>query len=194
MIVLAATNNAHKLSEFKAILEPMGYKVISINELNINIDPEENGSTFEENSVIKATEFMKSAGMPVISDDSGLAVDYLSGAPGVYSARYAPGSDMDRVNKLLENMKNAENRTARFVSAVTMAFPDGRIITALGECFGEITYAPAGENGFGYDPVFYVKEFGKTFAELTPDQKNSISHRSRALKKLKEMLDKSKYV
>lgn len=188
MKVLAATNNKHKLTEFKAILTPLGYEVVSINELNIALDPEETGSTFEENAIIKATEFMKAAKMPVISDDSGLAVDYLNGAPGIYSARYAPGSDIDRVNKLLLDMQNATNRSAKFISAVAMAFPNDKVVCAIGEVHGEITHAPKGENGFGYDPVFYVKEFEKTFAQLSADEKNAMSHRGRALRKLKEIL------
>ncbi len=184
MKILAATNNAHKLREFSQILSPLGFEVISIKEMGIDIDPEENGKTFEENALIKAKAFSKEAGIPVIADDSGLEVIALNLEPGVYSARYAPGSDSDRVNKLLENMKNITDRTARFVSAVVIAYPDGKTITARGECYGTITESPKGENGFGYDPVFYVKEFDKTFAELTADEKNQLSHRGKALENL----------
>lgn len=188
MKVLAATNNDHKVREFRQILTPLGYEPVTPKELGINIDPEENGETFEENAVIKAEAFAKEAGIPVIADDSGLETDFLNGGPGVYSARYAPGSDADRVNKLLDVMKDAENRAARFVSAIAMIFPDGRKICVRGECHGVIARQPAGENGFGYDPVFFVEDYGKTFAQLTADEKNSISHRGRALAALEERL------
>ncbi len=188
MKILAATNNEHKLREFSQILTPYGFEVISIKDAGIDIDPEENGKTFEENALIKATAFSEASGLPVISDDSGLEVMALDLAPGVYSARYAPGSDKDRVNKLLENMKGITDRTARFVSALVIVFPDGKTLEARGECYGIITESPAGENGFGYDPVFYVEKFGKTFAELTADEKNSISHRGEAFKKLCQKL------
>ena len=190
MKVLAATNNEHKVREFRQILTPLGYEPVTPKELGINIDPEENGTTFEENALIKAEAFAKEAGIPVIADDSGLETDFLDGGPGVYSARYAPGSDKDRVNKLLDVMKDTENRGARFVSAVAMIFPDGRKICVRGECPGVIARQPAGENGFGYDPVFFVESFGKTFAELTADEKNSISHRGRALEALEKELKK----
>lgn len=188
MKVLAATNNDHKVREFRQILTPLGYEPVTPKELGINIDPEENGETFEENAVIKAEAFAKEAGIPVIADDSGLETDFLNGGPGVYSARYAPGSDADRVNKLLDVMKDTENRAARFVSAIAMIFPDGRKICVRGECHGVIARQPAGENGFGYDPVFFVEDYGKTFAQLTADEKNSISHRGRALAALEERL------
>ena len=188
MKILAATNNEHKLREFSQILTPYGFEVISIKDAGIDIDPEENGKTFEENALIKATAFSEASGLPVISDDSGLEVMALDLAPGVYSARYAPGSDKDRVNKLLENMKGLTNRTARFVSALVIAFPDGKTLEARGECYGRITESPAGENGFGYDPVFYVEKFGKTFAELTMEEKNSISHRGKAVRKMAALL------
>ena len=154
MKILAATNNEHKFREFSQILTPYGFEVISIKDAGIDIDPEENGKTFEENALIKATAFSEASGLPVISDDSGLEVMALDLAPGVYSARYAPGSDKDRVNKLLENMKGITDRTARFVSALVIVFPDGKTLEARGECYGIITESPAGENGFGYDPVF----------------------------------------
>lgn len=190
MKVLAATNNEHKVREFRQILSPLGYETVTPRELGIKLDPEENGTTFEENAVIKAEAFAKEAGIPVIADDSGLETDFLDGGPGVYSARYAQGSDKDRVNKLLEVMKETENRGARFVSAVAMIFPDGRKICVRGECEGVIAKSPAGENGFGYDPVFFVNQFGKTFAQLSADEKNSISHRGRALAALENELKK----
>ena len=188
MKVLAATGNKGKIREFSEILTPLGFEVVSPKDIGVDIDPEENGLTFAENSLIKATAFMKEAKMPVIADDSGLAVDFLDGAPGIYSARYAEGTDSDRCDKLLRNMADAKDRKARFISAVTMVFPDGKIVQAEGVCEGEIAFNPVGENGFGYDPVFYIAEFNKTIAQMTSDEKNSISHRGKALRLLSEKL------
>lgn len=188
MKVLAATNNEHKLREFREILSPLGYEIVSPKELGITADPDETGETFEENAKIKAEAFAEVSKMAVLADDSGLETDFLNGGPGVYSARYAEGSDADRVNKLLEVMGNSENRGARFVSVIVMIFDDGRTVTARGECEGKIAMKPSGENGFGYDPVFYVESYGKTFSELTADEKNKISHRGRALEHLVSML------
>lgn len=188
MKILAATNNAHKISEFSEILSPLGIEVVSPNSLGISADPEENGTTFEENARIKAQAFLEKAGLPVLADDSGLEVKALDGAPGVRSARYAYGSDMDRVHKLLNALCEKADRSARFVSVLALAFPDGRILTARGECPGIISHKPIGENGFGYDPVFFVEQYGKTFAELTSKQKNKISHRGKAFEALKKQL------
>ncbi len=186
MKILAATNNAHKLREFSEILSPLGFEVISAGDVGIAIDPEENGLTFEENVLIKANAFCEVSNMPVIADDSGLEVIALDLQPGIHSARYCEGSDTDRVNKLLANMEGLTDRTARFVSVVAIVYPDGKTVTARGECYGKITDSPIGENGFGYDPVFYVEQFAKTFGELTADEKNQISHRGAALKNLCE--------
>lgn len=188
MKVLAATGNKGKIREFSQILAPLGFETVSPKDIGIDIDPEETGTTFSENAKIKALAFMQVSDMPVIADDSGLAVDFLGGAPGIYSARYAEGSDADRCAKLLKNMEGAENRTARFVSAVAMVFPDGKTVEAEGACEGEITLAPAGENGFGYDPVFYIPSMGKTIAQMSADEKNAISHRGKALRLLAEKL------
>ena len=188
MKILAATNNAHKISEVSEILSPLGIEVVSPNSLGISADPEENGTTFEENARIKAQAFLEKAGLPVLADDSGLEVKALDGAPGVHSARYAYGSDMDRVHKLLNALCEKADRSARFVSVLALAFPDGRILTARGECPGIISHKPIGENGFGYDPVFFVEQYGKTFAELTSKQKNKISHRGKAFEALKKQL------
>lgn len=188
MKILAATNNAHKLREFSEILTPLGFEVVSVKDCGITVNPEENGKTFEENALIKARAFSAAAKIPVISDDSGLEVFALDMHPGVFSARYAPGSDEDRVRFLLEKMKNKTDRRARFVSVVVIVYPDGREIIARGECFGEITTTPSGENGFGYDPVFFAEQFGKTFAMLTAEEKNEVSHRGMALRALKEKL------
>ena len=184
MIVCAASNNAGKLKELRRILERMGHEVKSLRELGITLDPEETGTTFEENSFLKADAVMKASGLPVLADDSGLMVDALDGAPGVYSARYGhKASDKERTAYLLENMKDVpeERRGAKFVCVITCLFPDGRKIVARGECPGVIARAPHGENGFGYDPVFYLPELGMTYAELPSEQKNAISHRARAL-------------
>ena len=188
MKILAATNNAHKISEFSEILSPLGIAVVSPHSLGISADPEENGTTFEENARIKAQAFLEKAGLPVLADDSGLEVKALDGAPGVHSARYAYGSDMDRVHKLLNALCEKADRSARFVSVLALALPDGRILTARGECPGLLSHKPIGETGFGYDPVFFVEQYGKTFAELTSKQKNKISHRGKAFEALKKQL------
>ena len=190
MKLLAATGNKHKIKEISRILSPLGYEVITPAELGIDIDPEETGTTFLENATIKAVAFAALADIPVLADDSGLEVDILDGAPGIYSSRYAEGTDADRVAKLLKNMEGKTDRTARFVCEAVMIFPDGTTVNARGECGGAIADAPAGSGGFGYDPVFYVDSFGKTMAELTEDEKNSISHRGNALKNLRKILEK----
>ncbi len=190
MKIITATGNKNKIREFSQILVPLGFEPVSPETLGIDIDPEETGETFLENAYIKAEAFMKASLLPAIADDSGLSVDALGGAPGVYSARYAKGSDSDRCAKLLRNLENVTDRSAHFVSAVAIVFPDGRKFDAVGKCSGEITYAPAGENGFGYDPVFFLPEFNKTMAEISADQKNSISHRGKALRLLAEKLEK----
>ncbi len=188
--VVAATNNKNKLREFIEILAPLGYKVISLKEVGIEIDIEETGSTFEENSLIKAKAIMEATGKAALADDSGLVVDALGGEPGIYSARYCEGTDSDRVAYLLEKMKDIPDtrRTARFVSVVTLCFPDGDVIQARGTCEGLITREPKGENGFGYDPVFYVEQYKKTLAEVSADKKNAISHRGNALFELQKQL------
>lgn len=188
MKILAATGNKGKIREFSQILTPLGFETVSPNDLGLDLDPDETGKTFAENAKIKAIAFMQASNMPVIADDSGLMVDYLDGAPGVYSARYAEGSDADRYKKLLKNMTDAENRSARFVSSVCMVFPDGKTIEAEGTCEGVIAHFPSGENGFGYDPVFYIPSMGKTIAEMSADEKNAISHRGKALRLLAEKL------
>ncbi len=187
MKIIAATKNKNKLREFGEILK--GFEIISQEEAGIDIDVEETGTTFEENSRLKAEAIFKATGIPAIADDSGLCVDALDGAPGVYSARYG-GEGLDdegRVQLLLKNMENVpdEKRTARFVCVITMV-SSGGVITAKGECEGVINHAPKGKNGFGYDPVFYMKEYGKTTAEMSPDEKNAVSHRGKALKIFEE--------
>ena len=188
--IVAATNNKNKLREFKEILSPLGYQIVSLDELGIKIEVEETGKTFEENSLLKAKAILEATGMASLADDSGLEVDALGGEPGIYSARYCEGSDADRVAYLLDKMKDVPDtkRTARFVSAITLCFTDGDIVTARGTCEGTIAHSPAGENGFGYDPIFYIESYGKTFAQLSPDQKNMISHRGNALSELQRQL------
>ena len=184
MKVILASKNAHKLEELSAILGQLGFEIALESEYGLDIEVEETGTTFEENSFLKADAVMKASGLPVLADDSGLMVDALDGAPGVYSARYGhKASDKERTAYLLENMKDVpeERRGAKFVCVITCLFPDGRKIVARGECPGVIARAPHGENGFGYDPVFYLPELGMTYAELPSEQKNAISHRARAL-------------
>ena len=196
MIVCAASNNAGKLKELRRILERMGHEVKSLRELGINLDPEETGTTFAENARIKARAVMEASGLPAIADDSGLCVDALNGAPGVYSARYG-GLDDDaaRCRLLLQNMRGSMTRAAHFHTSVVCLFPDGTELTAEGECPGTIAYAPMGDGGFGYDPVFFVPGLRKTFAQLTAEEKNAISHRGNALRafavELKEYLEKN---
>ena len=184
MKVILASKNQHKLTELSAILSQLGFEIALESEYGLDIDVEETGTTFEENSFLKADAVMKASGLPVLADDSGLMVDALDGAPGVYSARYGhKASDKERTAYLLENMKDVpeERRGAKFVCVITCLFPDGRKIVARGECPGVIARAPHGENGVGYDPVFYLPELGMTYAELPSEQKNAISHRARAL-------------
>ena len=184
MKVILASKNQHKLTELSAILSQLGFEIALESEYGLDIDVEETGTTFEENSFLKADAVMKASGLPVLADDSGLMVDALDGAPGVYSARYGhKASDKERTAYLLENMKDVpeERRGAKFVCVITCLFPDGRKIVARGECPGVIARASHGENGFGYDPVFYLPELGMTYAELPSEQKNAISHRARAL-------------
>ncbi|MGN0980497.1 MAG: XTP/dITP diphosphatase [Candidatus Avoscillospira sp.] len=184
MKLVLASKNPHKLLEMQTILGRLGLEVILESQAGVDVEVEETGTTFEENALLKATAVMKASGMAAIADDSGLMVDALDGAPGVYSARYGGlDSDAARTQLLLEHMKDVPDgrRTARFVSAIACALPDGRIVTARGTCEGVITRQPAGENGFGYDPVFYVPSLGKTFAQTAAEEKNAISHRGNAL-------------
>ena len=194
MKFVLASHNQGKLAEMQRILGQLGVEVVLQSELGLALEPEETGTTFTENARIKAEAVMQASGLPAIADDSGLCVDALNGAPGVYSARYG-GEGLDdtgRYRLLLENMKGQMPRTAKFVSVITCCFPNGDVLTARGECPGTIAFAPQGEGGFGYDPVFFVPPLKKTFAQLTAEEKNAISHRGKALEvfqvKLKEYL------
>ncbi len=196
MKVILASKNAHKLEELSAILGQLGFEIALESEYGLDIEVEETGTTFEENSRLKAEAVMKASGLPVLADDSGLMVDALGGAPGVYSARYGhKSSDAERTAYLLENMIDVpdEARTAKFVCVITCLWPDGRKIVARGECPGRILHEVHGSNGFGYDPVFFVPEKGKTFAELLPGEKNAISHRARALAEFCRLYKESGY-
>lgn len=195
--LIFATGNENKVKEIRIILEDCGYEILSLKDAGIDIEIEENGSTFEENAIIKASEISHITGCLVLADDSGLEVDYLDKEPGIYSARYE-GVDTPysiKNQKILDRLSGVANdkRSARFVCAIAAAFPDGRVITKIGTIEGRISYAPAGENGFGYDPIFYVPELKKTTAELTPAEKNEISHRGKALRLIKEELLKKSY-
>ena len=183
MKLVLASKNPKKLAEMNRILSRLGVEVCSEAEAGVDLEVEETGTTFEENSLLKARAVMEASGLPAIADDSGLCVDCLNGAPGVYSARYG-GEGLDdaaRYRLLLENMRGQMTRTAKFVSVITCCFPNGDVLTARGECQGTIAYAPMGEGGFGYDPVFFAPELKKTFAQLSQEEKNAISHRGKAL-------------
>ena len=183
MKVVLASHNQKKMVEMKAILSQMGVEVLSQAEVGVDLAPEETGTTFEENARIKAQAVMQATGLPASADDSGLMVDALGGDPGVYSARYGgPGlDDTGRWQLLLKNMAGESNRACKFVSVICCAFPDGGEVMARGECPGILAQGPSGDGGFGYDPIFYLPQLGKTMAQLTPAEKNQISHRARAL-------------
>ena len=190
MKVVLASKNQHKLVEMRDILSAQGVEVVLESDVGVDVDVEETGTTFEENSLLKAKAVMEASGLPAIADDSGLAVDALGGAPGVYSARYG-GEELDdagRYRLLLENMRGQLDRRCKFVSVITLCMPNGDVISARGECPGTLAYAPQGENGFGYDPVFFVPGKKKSFAQLTAEEKNAISHRGNALKLFQQKL------
>lgn len=179
--LVMATNNANKLREAREILQPLGIEVLSQQEAGVNCDPDENGSTFAENAMIKAKAVYEACGLPVIADDSGLCVDALGGGPGVHSARYAPkGQECAKLLSALENIPENE-RTARFVCNIVLITDKGSVVFE-GKCEGSIGFEQSGSNGFGYDPVFMVG--ARTMAELSADEKNSISHRGAALREL----------
>ena len=184
MRFVLATHTPGKLREMGEILKDFGIEVVSPRDLGITVDVEETGTTFAENALLKAKAICKEANLPAIADDSGLCVDALNGAPGVYSARYG-GEGLDdkgRYMLLLSSLRGAPTRAAHFACAVACAFPNGDTLTAEGRCDGSIAYAPLGEGGFGYDPVFLLPGTGKTFGQLTQEEKSAVSHRGRALK------------
>ena len=184
MRFVLATHNPGKLREMGEILKDFGIEVVSPRDLGLTVDVEETGTTFAENAMLKAKAICKAAGLPAIADDSGLCVDALNGAPGVYSARYG-GEGLDEKGRymlLLSSLRGAPTRAAHFACAVACAFPSGDTLTAEGRCDGSIAYAPLGEGGFGYDPVFLLPGTGKTFGQLSQEEKSAVSHRGRALK------------
>ena len=190
MKLILATNNKHKIYEIKKIIGDYFPNIVSMNDVGLNIDIEETGTTFKENAFIKAEIISRMTGMVALADDSGLAVDFLNGAPGVFSARYAgeEHDDEKNIDKLLTVMKNVTDRKAYFITVLAMVYPDGRKFTAEGKTFGEITAERKGQGGFGYDPIFYSYELNKTFGESTDEEKNSVSHRKKALENLKTVL------
>ncbi len=193
MDFLIATHNLKKRNELQRILSPLGVRVLTADEAGMDLtDVEETGTTFRENALLKARSGCQESGMPCIADDSGLCVDALDGAPGVYSARFAGehGNDAKNNAKLLELLKDTpkEQRTAQFVSCVACVFPDGRELTVQGACQGVIGYAPKGAGGFGYDPLFYVGD--RSFAEFSAEEKDAVSHRGNALRTLAKELPK----
>lgn len=192
--LIFATGNEHKMIEIREILGELPVEILSMKEAGIEVDIVENGNTFEENALIKAKEVCKLAGEMVLADDSGLEIDYLNGEPGIYSARYMGEDTSYRIKNqnLIDRLAGVpdEKRTARFVCAIAAAFPDGRSFVVRGTIEGMIGYEERGENGFGYDPIFYLPERGVSTAELPPEEKNNISHRGNALRKMKELLEK----
>ena len=198
MKVVLASKNKHKLVEIKQITDKFDMELVLQSELGVDIDVEENGTTFEENSFIKAEAVMKATGLPALADDSGIAVDALNGEPGIYSARYGFDESLDDWGRLELLLKNTEHvpdgqRQAKFVCVITMVTPEGKTIQARGEIHGELLREARGENGFGYDPIFYYPPLGKTTAELSPEEKNEVSHRGNALKLLNEKLKEAGY-
>ncbi len=198
MKIVLASKNKHKLVEISKITQLFGMELVLQSELGVDIDVEETGTTFEENSFLKAEAVMKATGLPALADDSGIAVDALDGAPGIYSARYGFDESLDDWGRLELLLKNTEHvpdgqRQTQFVCVITMVTPDGQVIQARGEIHGELTRKPAGENGFGYDPIFFYPPLGKTTAELSAEEKNEVSHRANALKLFYEKLKEAGY-
>ena len=198
MKVVLASKNPHKLVEISKITEKFGFELVLQSQLGVDIDVEENGTTFEENSFIKADAVMKATGLPALADDSGIAVDALNGEPGIYSARYGFDDSLDdwgRLQLLLKNTAHVPDgqRQAQFVCVITMVTPDGQVIQARGEIHGELTREPRGENGFGYDPIFYYPPLGMTTSEMSDEQKNQVSHRANALHIFNEKLKEAGY-
>ena len=194
--LILASNNAHKIREFGELVAGMDVEITSQREAGYELDVEETGTTFEANAYLKAKAVTDASSCAAVSDDSGLEVDCLDGRPGVYSARYGAGvafTDVDRYEYLLREMGDTDKRSGRYVCAICCTMPDGTVIECRGECEGEILFAPRGNGGFGYDPIFKPEGFDKSMAELTPEEKNAISHRGKAmrefLKKFEEYLN-----
>lgn len=189
MKLVIASNNAHKIAEIKQILQGKFEEIYSLAEMGIDCDPKENGTNFLENALIKVNEIAKHTTFAVLGDDTGLCVEALNGAPGVMSARYAGDHDNAKNRKkLLQELANETNRNAYFETCVALRYPDGKIVTASGKVYGKILTAERGSGGFGYDCLFFSTELNKTFGEATCEEKNSVSHRGRALRNLLEKL------
>jgi XTP/dITP diphosphohydrolase len=190
--LLIATNNLGKVQEYQSLLKGIPFELVTPSQLGIKLDIEETGKTYEENARLKAVTFAKASGLLTLADDSGLEVDALQGEPGIRSSRYAGerAADQDRVSYLLARLKDvpAEKRTARFRCIIAIARPDGNIKYCYGQCEGSITFSPQGNEGFGYDPIFYFPGLNKTMAELPMDVKNRISHRGRAAQEARKVL------
>ena len=198
MKVVLASKNKHKLVEISKITEKFGFDLVLQSELGVDIDVEETGTTFEENSFQKAEAVMKATGLPALADDSGICVDALNGEPGVYSARYGFDESLDDWGRLELLLKNTEHvpdgqRQAKFVAVITMVTPEGQVIQARGEIHGELLRAPVGRNGFGYAPMFYFPPMGMSTAEMSSEDKNQVSHRANALKVFYEKLKEAGY-
>lgn len=193
--IIFATGNEGKMKEIRLLLEDLKLEILSLKEAGIDLEIQEDGKTFEENAVIKAKAVMKETGALVLADDSGLEIDYLNGEPGVYSARYLGEDTSYRIKNqnLIERLEGVPEakRTARFVCVIAAAFPDGRILTARGTIEGIIGYEERGEGGFGYDPIFWLPEYGCSTAELSMEKKNELSHRGKALRAIKKELKKA---
>ena len=198
MKVVLASKNRHKLEEISKITEKFGIDLVLQSELGVDIDVEETGTTFEENSLLKAKAVMEATGLPALADDSGIAVDALNGEPGIYSARYGFDDTLDDWGRLELLLKNTEHvpdgqRQAQFVCVITMVTPEGETIQARGEIHGELLRAPVGKNGFGYDPIFYYPPAGMSTAEMPPEEKNKVSHRANALNVFYDKLKEAGY-
>lgn len=193
--MIFATGNEGKMKEIRLLLEDLGIEILSLKEAGIHLEIREDGETFEENAVIKARTVMEETGALVLADDSGLEIDYLNGEPGVYSARYLGEDTSYRIKNqnLIDRLKGVpeEKRTARFVCVIAAAFPDGRILTTRGTIEGMIGYEERGEGGFGYDPIFWLPEYGCSTAELSMEKKNELSHRGKALRAMKKELKRA---
>lgn len=192
MKIVLASHNAGKMKEMSAILAGFGVELVLQSELGMHIEVEETGETFRENALLKAHAVMKATGMPAISDDSGLTVDALNGAPGVYTARYGGEglTNEQRYRLILSALSGQTNRNAHFYSCIACVFPTGETLTAQGVCDGTIAFAPMGQDGFGYDPIFFVPPLRKTFAQMTAEEKNSVSHRAKALNAFRHEFEK----
>lgn len=195
MKLIIASNNAHKIREIKQILGSRFEEIVSLREANIDHETVEDGTTFLENARKKATEIAEISGCCALADDSGICAHALNNEPGVYSARYCGRHGDDEANNrlLMDNLRDKTDRTAHYACAMVLAFPDGKTVSAEGEMHGEIIFTPAGENGFGYDPIFFLPQYGKTSAQISPEEKNRISHRGQALERLVAKLDGGEY-